>query len=83
MAKTATKFTAQFTIKIGKTPVVVNIPLDFTQAQPDQSFAEYVTAVQDTATRQLSHMIEASTLKLKNQGDLKRAHKAFSKSQQV
>lgn len=81
MSKTATKFTAQFTTKIGKTPVEIKIPLDFTQAKPGQSYDDYVASVTEDAQGQLSTMFESANVKLKNQADLKRAHKAFSKSQ--
>lgn len=80
MPKTSTKFTAEFTTKIGKTPVEIKIPLDFSQAQPGQSFDDYVAEVQENAANHLSEMVENANLKLRNQGDLKKAHKAFAKA---
>lgn len=80
MPKIKTKFTAQFSIKLGKTPVDISIPVDFTQADPGVSFEDYVQSVQDEAASHLSEMVENANLKLKNQGDLKKAHKAFVKA---
>lgn len=80
MPKISTKFTAQFITKIGKTPVEIKIPLDFTEAQPGQSFDDYVSEVQENAAAHFSEMVENADLKLKNQGDLKKAHKAYAKA---
>ncbi len=80
MPKISNKFTAQFTTKIGKTPVEIKIPLDFRDAQPGQSFEDYVAEVQENAANHFSEMVENASLKLKNQGDLKKAHKAFAKA---
>lgn len=83
MPKIATKFTAQFVTKIGKTPVEIKIPLDFSDADPGQSYDDYVKDVIEDAQGQLATMFESANVKLKNQSDLKRAHKAYSKSQSV
>ena len=80
MPKTSTKFTAQFITKLGKTPVEIKIPLDFRDAQPGQSFDDYVTEVQENADGHFSEMVNNANLKLKNQGDLKKAHKAYAKA---
>ena len=80
MPKISTKFTAEFITKIGKTPVEIKIPLDFRDAQPGQSFDDYVSAVQESAAQDLSDMVENANLKFKNQGDLKRAYKAYAKA---
>lgn len=80
MPKIKTKFTAQFTIKLGKTPVEINIPLDLTEAEPGQSFEDYVSEVQENAAAHFSEIVENASLKFKNQGDLKKAHKAYAKA---
>lgn len=80
MPKTSTKFTTQFTTKIGKTPIEISIPLDFKDAEPGQSFEDYVAGVQENAAAHFSEMVENANLKLKNQGDLKKAYKAFAKA---
>ena len=80
MPKISNKFTAQFTTKIGKTPVEIKIALDFKDAAPGQSFDDYVAGVQESAAEHFSEMIDNANLKLKNQGDLKKAHKAFAKA---
>lgn len=80
MPKTSTKFTAEFTTKIGKTPVEIKIPLDLKDAQPGQSFDDYVAEVVENALQHFSELTESASLKFKNQGDLKKAHKAFAKA---
>ena len=80
MPKASTKFTAEFTTKIGKTPIEIKIPLDLKDAEPGQSFDDYVAGVQEEAAMHFSEMVENANLKFKNQGDLKKAHKAHSKT---
>lgn len=80
MPKISTKFTAEYTTKVGRTPIEIKIPLDFKDAEPGQSFEDYVSEVHDSAARHFSDMVENASLKLKNQGDLKKAHKAFAKA---
>lgn len=80
MPKTSTKFTAQFTTKIGKTPVEIKIPLNFADAEPGQSYDDYLLKVQEEASNQLLAAVETAKIKFTNQGDLKKAHKAYAKA---
>jgi hypothetical protein len=79
MPKIKTKFTAQFTAKLGKTPVVINVPVDFTSTSVDDadSLAEVLA---DDAAQELQNMQENAILKLANKADLKRAFKAYAKA---
>lgn len=80
MPKIASKFTAEFTIKLGKALVSVKLPVDLESAARDGSFDELSTALDERATEALQDMIASGTLKNPNKADLKRAFKAYVKA---
>jgi hypothetical protein len=79
MPKPKTKFTATFTAKLGKTPITINLPVDFTATGVDSAdmLAEDLAGV---AADELQNLQENAILKLKNKADLKRAFKAYAKA---
>lgn len=79
MPKAKTKFTAQFVTKLGKTPIIINLPVDFSNAGVDSAdaLAEELSSV---ASDELQNLQENAVLKLKNKADLKRAFKAYAKA---
>ena len=80
MPKVASKFTAEFTIKLGKTLVSVKLPVDLESAARDGSFDELMPVLDERAAEELNDKIEAGVLKCVNQADLKRAFKAYVKA---
>jgi hypothetical protein len=79
MPKTNTKFTAQFTTKLGKTPVEISIPVDLATAT-EEEIQNLIESVSSQAQEHLSDLASGAKLKFKNQGDLKKAHKAAVKA---
>ena len=79
MPKTKTKFTAQFTAKLGKTPIVINVPIDFAETSAD-SADELATLLAEDASLELQNLQENAILKLANKADLKRSFTEFAKA---
>jgi hypothetical protein len=79
MPKAKTKFTAQFVTKLGKTPIIINLPIDLSteSAESADALANLLAGV---AAEELQNMQENAILKLKNKADLKRAFKAYAKA---
>lgn len=80
MAKTSTKFTAQFTTKIGKTSVEFSIKLDLSDYGDDALPDDVVSEVMGSADEQLNEMCSSAKIKLVNLKDLKASHKAYVKA---
>jgi hypothetical protein len=81
MPKVSPKFTAQFTTKLGKTPVTINISVDLAAAVAGGGSAEgLMDVLTEQASEQLHKLTDDATFKLKNAGDLKKAYKAFAKA---
>ena len=79
MPKIKSKFVASFTAKLGKTPITINVPIDFSEASADDadSLAE---SLADDAVAELQNLQDNAILKLTNKADLKRAFKAYAKA---
>ena len=81
MPKVSPKFTAQFTTKLGKTPVTINLSVDLASAVTDGGTPEgLMDVLTEQASEQLHKLADDAKLKLKNAGDLKRAYKAYAKA---
>lgn len=81
MPKVSPKFTAQFTTKLGKTPVTINLSVDLASAVTDGGTPEgLMDVLAEQASEQLHNLADNAKLKLKNAGDLKRAYKAYAKA---
>lgn len=81
MPKISPKFTAQFTTKLGKTPVIIVLPVDLASAVAEGSSPESLMDVlAEQASEQLQHLADNAQFKLKNATDLKKAFKAFKKA---
>jgi len=81
MPKTKSTITAQFTTKIGKTPIIINLPVDLASAlsegrDPDAS----MDVLSELAAEQLQNLAGSAQLKLKNKAEYKRVFKAFAKA---
>lgn len=79
MPKTITKFTAQFTTKLGKTPVEISIPIDLADATSEE-ISSLLESVSHQAQDRLQDLVNDAKFKFKNQADLKKAHKAAVKA---
>jgi len=79
MAKTSTKFTAQFATKIGKTPVEFSIKLDLSDYGDDALPDDFISDVMGYADEWINEMCNSAKIKLINLKDLKAAHKAYVK----
>lgn len=81
MPKIKDKVTAQFVTKIGKTAVVINLPVDLATSvasadNPDSAMDVLVEA----AAAELQNLTQNAQLKLKNKAEFKKAFKAFAKA---
>lgn len=80
MPKVSPKFTAQFTTKLGKTPVTINLSVDLAAAVPGSTPEGLMDVLAEQASEQLHNLADNAKLKLKNAGDLKKAFKAYAKA---
>lgn len=80
MPKVNPKFIAQFTTKLGKTPVTINLNVDLATAAPGSTPEGLMDVLTEQASAQLHKLADDAKLKLKNAGDLKKAFKAFAKA---
>jgi hypothetical protein len=74
MPKTKTKFTAIFNAKIGKTPIQISVPVDFTN-RPTDEVNQFIEGLSSQAHEQLSELAGGAKLKFANQADFKKALK--------
>lgn len=81
MPKSNTKFTAKFTVKLGKTPLEIKVPVDASEADPAISFETYATELGTRAQEVFGDLVAHAVTKFKNQADAKRAFKAHVKAQ--
>lgn len=78
MPKLKTNYVAQATVKLGKTSVPVNIPIDLSKADDD-----FIEALQEGALETLSADLENAKVKLINKAELKAARKGIVKAAKV
>jgi hypothetical protein len=81
MPKIKTTFTAEFTTKLGKIPVEFKLPVDLTQYTASE-IADLINEVTTQASDHLTDLAHDAKVKFKNQGDFKKAYKAFAKTQE-
>lgn len=80
MAKIATKFIAQLTIKLNRVLVPLKIEVDLDGATQEGTFENLLMQLQELAAEDLAALIDGVCFKLTNKADLKRAFKAYEKA---